>query len=187
MCAMTPRQKQGIMAICQDSDGNFYYNDKLDGIWGKKSQKAAERFMRDFTGEEAVPVPETSNDFWDDIEFFKRDEFRCKCGGLYCHGFPVEPDPELIRILEKIRAYFGKPVRINSGVRCAAHNSSPAVGGATQSQHLKGTAADITVDGVEPSRVAMYAETLLPKTGGIGRYKAFTHIDVRSVKARWNG
>lgn len=40
MGAMTPRQKQGIMSIATDSDGNFYYNDALDGLWGPKSQGA---------------------------------------------------------------------------------------------------------------------------------------------------
>ena len=34
--------------------------------------------------------------------------------------------------------------------------------------------------------VADYAETLLTE-GGIGIYNTFTHIDVRSVKSRWQG
>ena len=48
-------------------------------------------------------------------------------------------------------------------------------------------AADIKVAGVAPADVADYAETLLPGTGGIGRYSTFTHIDVRPDKARWRG
>jgi uncharacterized protein YcbK (DUF882 family) len=50
---------------------------------------------------------------------------------------------------------------------------------------LFGRAADIKVTGVTPKKVAEYAETLLPNTGGIGIYSNFTHIDVRSKKARW--
>ena len=78
-----------------------------------------------------------------------------------------------------------KPVNINSGFRTASHNKK--VGGAEQSQHLYGMAADIAVTGVKPEDVADYAEKLLPGTGGIGRYKGFTHIDVRKTKSRFIG
>ena len=30
-----------------------------------------------------------------------------------------------------------------------------------------------------------YAEYLMPKTGGIGLYSNFTHVDVRSNRSRW--
>lgn len=196
---MTIKQKQHLLAYLG------YYNGKIDGIWGNQSRDATILFQDDYalavdgvfgpatekkiraviaTGE-APKKSEPVGLNWDEIKYFKRREFACKCGK--CGGFPVEPDPELVKLLEKIRAYFGKPVRINSGVRCAAHNSSAAVGGAKNSQHLHGTAADIVVDGVTPERVALYAETLLPKTGGIGRYKTFTHIDTRKNRSRWNG
>ena len=38
-------------------------------------------------------------------------------------------------------------------------------------------------------QLAAYAETLLPGTGGIGRYpaKGFVHVDVRKAKSRWVG
>lgn len=194
---MTIKQKQCLMAYLG------YYVGKIDGEWGEQSQDATILFQDDHglavdgvfgpatekkilsviaTGEAPKKEKPVGLD-WDKVQYFKRREFACKCGK--CGGFPVEPDKDLIDVLVKIRTYFGKPVHVNSGVRCATHNAN--VGGATASQHLKGTAADITVDGVEASRVAMYAETMLPKTGGIGRYKTFTHVDVRSAKARWNG
>ena len=53
--------------------------------------------------------------------------------------------------------------------------------------HLYGAAADITVKDISPEQVAQYAEKLLTGKGGIGVYKTFVHIDVRSTKARWNG
>jgi uncharacterized protein YcbK (DUF882 family) len=59
------------------------------------------------------------------------------------------------------------------------------VGGTQYSQHLYGIAADIKVQGVSPKTVGQYAEKLLPKSGGIGIYSTFTHIDVRANKARW--
>ena len=44
-------------------------------------------------------------------------------------------------VLETLRAYARKPIVISSGYRCPALNR--AVGGASQSQHLRGEAADL--------------------------------------------
>lgn len=85
---------------------------------------------------------------------------------------------------KKIRNHFGKPVTINSAYRTPTLNKE--AGGTTYSQHLYGKAADIKISGVTPKKVADYAETLLDK-GGIGIYNAFTHIDVRTTKSRWQG
>ena len=46
-----------------------------------------------------------------------------------------------VEVLEPLRAYAGKPIVISSGYRCPALNR--AVGGASQSQHLRGEAADL--------------------------------------------
>ena len=93
----------------------------------------------------------------------------------------------LVQVLQAIRDHFGAPVVITSGYRTAAHNR--AVGGAVYSQHQYGRAADIRVSGVPVEQLAAYAETLLPGTGGIGRYpaKGFVHVDVRKAKSRWVG
>ena len=111
---------------------------------------------------------------------FKVREFACSDGSDV-----IFISQELVEVLQKIRSHFKAAVTINSGYRTPAHNKK--VGGAAYSQHLYGTAADITVKGVKPRDVAAYAETLLPNTGGIGIYGTFTHIDVRKVKSRWNG
>lgn len=111
---------------------------------------------------------------------FRVREFRCQDGSDV-----VFIESDLVDILQKIRDHFGKAVTINSAFRTFSHNKK--VGGATYSQHLYGTAADIKVSGVTASAVADYVETLMPSTGGIGRYSTFTHVDVRKVKSRWNG
>lgn len=111
---------------------------------------------------------------------FKVKEFACTDG-----SDPIFIAPKLVEVLQKIRTHFGKPVTINSAYRTPTKNKQ--VGGATQSQHCYGTAADIVVKGVTPKQVAAYAEKLLPNTGGIGIYSTFTHIDVRETKSRWNG
>ncbi len=111
---------------------------------------------------------------------FKVREFACTDG-----SDPIFIDSELVNVLQKIRAHFGKAVTITSAYRTPGRNK--AVGGETYSQHQYGRAADIKVKGVSPEKVAAYAETLLKNRGGIGTYSTFTHIDVRSVKARWKG
>lgn len=111
---------------------------------------------------------------------FQVSEFACNDGSDI-----VFVSPELVVILQAIRSHFNKPVTINSGYRTPEYNKK--VGGAAQSQHLYGTAADIAVSGVSPKDVAAFAETLLYNRGGIGIYAGFTHIDVRETKSRWNG
>ena len=202
---MTIKQKQALLSYLG------YYGGNIDGIWGDKSLEATIMFQDDFGGiavdgicgeetekalkhavaygmpEKEVVVSKTENttdNFWDGIKYFKRSEFACKCG-KYCDGFPVEPDRKLVETLKTIREHFHAPVTVSSGIRCKTHNAN--VGGASGSLHMSGTAADIIVKGVSPSEVVKYAESLMPNTGGIGTYKTFTHIDVRSTKARWNG
>jgi hypothetical protein len=60
---------------------------------------------------------------------FDREEFACGCK---CGLEAI--DPAIVGILEEVRAELGKPVEINSGTRCEAHNQ--AVGGAKRSAHL---------------------------------------------------
>ena len=72
---------------------------------------------------------------------FTRDEFLCPCG---C-GFD-DIDPLLVSALQRLRDEVQRPVRINSGCRCRSHNA--AVKGSKSSQHLRGKAADIKIDGM---------------------------------------
>lgn len=111
---------------------------------------------------------------------FKVREFACSDG-----SDPIFIAEELVKVLQVIRDHFGKPVTINSGYRTVGKNK--AVGGAAYSQHLYGTAADITVAGVKPDEVYAFADEYLSGWGGVGRYKTFTHVDVREKKSRWKG
>lgn len=107
---------------------------------------------------------------------FKKKEFQCKDGS---EDFLVAE--ELIGILEQIRTHFNEPFYINSGYRTPKWNKK--VGGAENSYHCKGMAADITVKGHSSLEVARYANNIM-KQGGIICYKNFTHIDVRETKYR---
>ena len=55
-------------------------------------------------------------------------------------------------IAQPLRDHFGKPVRINSGYRSPALND--AIGGSKKSQHSKGEAIDLEIDGVSNMEVA---------------------------------
>ena len=48
-------------------------------------------------------------------------------------------------VLEPLRVAMNEPIKIGSGFRCQALNK--AVGGVSNSQHLKGQAVDLCIDG----------------------------------------
>ena len=210
---MTIKQQQLLLSFFEPA----YYTGKIDGIAGPQTQNAIRQFQSDYglradgifgpqteakirevigdptkekkqesitvVTQQTVSKPSTGDAFWDGIKYFKPEEFACQCG---CGAKNIDHD--LVLILEKIREHYGKPVRINSGVRCQTHNAR--VGGAANSQHLSkyAKAADIgTISGTTPSAMAAYAETLMPNTGGIGIYSWGIHLDTRKTKARWNG
>jgi uncharacterized protein YcbK (DUF882 family) len=110
---------------------------------------------------------------------FSRNEFKCRCG---CGGALVNQG--LVYLLEAVREHFNSPVIISSGYRCPKHNRE--VKGAVSSQHLYGNAADIEVQGIKSNTVYLYCDKL-NLLGGVGNYDSsnFTHVDVRSSKARW--
>ena len=110
---------------------------------------------------------------------FKVREFRCRDG-----SDEVLISDRLVKLLQKIRSHFGKPVILNSAYRTQTHNA--AVGGSPKSQHLLGNAADIVIEGVSPLETAQYVEFLQPASGGIGVYQTFTHVDVRTDRSRWD-
>lgn len=121
-------------------------------------------------------------------EFFKIDEFKCKCG---CGK--GDPCKKLIEILTEIRLHFGKPLIITSGTRCPEHNKK--VGGSPRSQHLQDKAADFVIEGVETDKVWDYVEKNYKKKGkglGVARkrnannpFGGFIHIDTRGYDAVW--
>ena len=131
----------------------------------------------DTTGVKTYSVKKDGNTYLS--ENFKVKEFACNDG-----SDTVLISDELVDLLQKIRDHFGVAVTINSGYRTSTYNKK--VGGATNSQHVKGTAADIVVKGVDPLTVGQYVEYIMPDHGGIGVYQTFTHVDVRTSRSRWD-
>ena len=175
----------------------------VDGICGEKTEKALKHavaygiskksdstdYTQDYTSvQNNNTVNSTDNNagtVWDEIKYFKKPEFSCKCC-KYCDGYPAEIDMNMVKIADEIRSRIGKPIHINSGLRCKTHNAN--VGGVSNSQHLYGKAADLGCPiGCTPTQMASIAEDIMGDTGGIGIYSWGIHIDTRSAKSRWNG
>ena len=112
-------------------------------------------------------------------EHFSKREFSCRCcGNLVISG-------RLIMALEHLRELVGLPVKVHDGYRCAGHNEQ--AGGVTDSEHTRGTAADIEIPGLSLQQMYEYALEV-PEffSGGIGVYDSnFLHVDVRGHVARW--
>jgi len=75
-------------------------------------------------------------------------------------GIDNTPPPEaqvamrhlVANVLDPLRTALGRPVRVTSGYRAPAVNQ--AVSGSTTSQHMRGEAVDIKVDGVSAEALA---------------------------------
>lgn len=202
---MTMKQVQNLLQYLG------YYKDIPDDLYGPKTLDAITKFQMVYgqmgidgihspqleaalldavaTGQhfnpepvEEKPEPET-DDVWLS-KYFKREDFRCKCGGRYCDGFPVEPDRQLLLSLDEFYERLGVPARIGgSGIRCSQHNKN--VGGASNSQHLYGLAADL-YSSKSPEEMYRVAEGVLGNTGGLGLYRWGIHFDTRVGKSRWD-
>lgn len=121
-----------------------------DGDFGPKSVAALKAFQlgwnpgpRDWLTVDGLYGPLTERALNASVYFgglcsghFRWREFACKhCGEISVHRV-------LLQALEVIRSkYYPAGMNIESGHRCRAHNAS--IGGAGNSQHIWGTAADI--------------------------------------------
>jgi hypothetical protein len=91
----------------------------------------------------------------------------------------------VVKVADEARHRLGKPLRINSAYRSPAYNR--AISGASRSVHVQGGALDLSGSPATLHKILtqMRAEGLF--RGGIGRYKTFTHVDVRGRDADWQG
>lgn len=115
-------------------------------------------------------------------DHFTLDEFQSKDGAT----MPLEVAINIYRVameLEVLRRHVRRRITINSGYRSPAHNA--AVGGAHNSQHMKGTAADIVVQDMKPEEVAATIQALADQNkmqvGWMKIYPSFVHFDIRGV------
>ena len=192
---MTVIQKQCLLKYLG------YYSGNIDGAWGAKSKEATKQFQSangltadgvfgakteevivtavfhgKFAGVTTTETTDNGGDWWDDIKYFDRSEFACKCGGKYCNGYPAEPQKALVQAADKVRAYFGKPINISSGVRCSKHNTN--VGGVSGSRHLTGKAMDFRVSGKNAATVLAFGKTLPEIRYSYDIDGTYVHMDI---------
>jgi hypothetical protein len=197
---MDKKQRQHLLAYLG------YYKMNVDGDWGSGSREACKAFQRDrnltadgYGGPETdralkhavyndlekpepvVDVPDIivgnkTGTFWDHIRYWRREEFRCRCGGKYCNGFPAEPDQTLVELVDDIRHKAGRPGIPSSGLRCKTWNSLQ--GGVANSDHMIGKALDFSIDEMSGAQLLSMAQAD-PRT----RYAyiidgGWVHVDV---------
>ena len=147
-----------------------------DGVWGEQMDTAAREYI--YAGqdlpEEADPA---ETDWWSGIQYWRREEFRCQCGGRYCNGFPAEPDRTLVELVDDLRRDAGAPGHRSSGLRCPQHNANE--GGEKNSKHMYGKALDFYIEGVSGQKLLAMAKAD-PRTSYAyiisGQY---VHVDVK--------
>ena len=173
---MTLKQKQALLSYLG------YYSGAIDGIWGEQSKGATVGFQLHYmeqedvdgdfgpktearileviaTGEEPVVKENLTDpdDWWKDIRYFTRDEFKCKCGGQFCNGYPAEMQEAVVRIADAARAHFGRPAHVISGLRCQQWNAHEK--GVENSQHMYGEAIDMMIEGVPAETLRQFVAT----------------------------
>lgn len=180
---MTNRQKQHLLGYLG------YYDGAADGIWGPMSRQAARQFQQDWelsTDENFGPESEgkirsvigsgAEGNWWQRIRWFTREEFRCRCGGKYCSGFPAEPERALVELADQVRTHFGSPAIPSSGLRCARHNA--ACGGVANSRHLIGKALDFSIQGIPACQTLAYIRGLSGVRYAYAIDDTYVHMDI---------
>lgn len=189
---MTDRQKQHLLAYLG------FYTGVVDGIWGPQSIKATKAFQNAYmdsadglfgpnTENRILKViaenekPKLEENFWDEIRYFTREEFRCTCGGRGCSGFPAEPVERLIRNAEAARIYFGAVADVSSGVRCPLRNGE-LPGSAQNSLHMRGKAMDFRIRGIPAYQLLEYVRQLPGVNEAYAIDDAYVHMGVDKYK-----
>ena len=188
---MTIKQRQNLLAYLG------YYVGDIDGVWGTLSATATKAFQKDYGlkadgvcgadtekalkhavnyGMPAKKETASTGSFWDDIEHFNRKEFKCKCGNVYCNGYPAEMSEKLIKVADRVRDHFGAAATVSSGLRCTQHNAN--VGGVSNSRHLTGKAMDFCIKGKSASQVLAYVQKQSEIRYAYAIDSQFVHMDI---------
>ena len=109
------------------------------------------------------------------MAYFTKEEMACRCCGKN------EMSQGFMDRLNAARGLAGIPFKINSAYRCITHNHK--IGGAVNSAHTRGYAADIACTTSAMRHIILKA---LRAVGfnRIGIYKTFIHVDCDPDKVR---
>ena len=104
---------------------------------------------------------------------FNRKEYACKCG---CGKDNIKD--ELATKVQLVRNLLKRPIKINSGIRCIAHNT--ASNSKPTSSHIDGWAVDLAYRGSRERHELLSASLQVFDRVGIAR--TFIHLDVDANK-----
>ena len=110
------------------------------------------------------------------LEEFIRSDYAIR------HGIDNAPSPDVVEnltalaqnVLEPLRLIVKKPIRILSGYRCPELNKG--IGGATNSQHIEGKAADIIVPQITVNELFELTRKFTDHDQVIQEFDRWTHV-----------
>lgn len=151
---------------------------KVDGVLGPATKAAVTRFQTAYNNGpwltiDGIPGPLTAAA----VAQLPQLSMHFVAGELASHGNgDCYVDRQLLLALEILRNKLGMPIHVIDAYRDPAHNAS--VGGASDSMHLYGLAADI------PQICGWRVVSALDVFSGIGdRAGAISHVDLRHLSS----
>lgn len=171
------------------------YKKKIDGIVGKGHKNGVRQLNVIFLNKNVDTYFEKSDEIlrkmyasycespymkdsdWQYFKNFKKSEFKCKCKGKGCNGYPSEIRMKLVMLVQYIRNRIGKAYKFTSALRCAYHNKK--VGGVPKSKHQYGGGTDAYADNTSPKTIMDIAKetTLLNYTYQCGNVEVHTDVN----------
>lgn len=114
---------------------------------------------------------------WQYFKTFEKWEFKCKCKGKGCNGYPSKIRIKIVMLVQYIRNRLGKAYKFTSALRCKLHNKN--VGGVSNSKHMDGGATDGYASNTTGKTIMDIAKetTLLNYTYQCGNVEVHTDVN----------
>ena len=113
-------------------------------------------------------------------KYFSEEEMTCHCCGELPEGGMNE---ELLSKLDELREAVGEPIHVTCMYRCPDHNRE--IGGASNSYHIYGKAADIYCDNATMDELADKAAEIGFRGVERNDLYDYVHVDVRDETYFW--
>jgi putative chitinase len=190
-----------------------YYNDKIDGIYGRNTGEGFAKWKADnWIAETTYIGVESFNQLQqqaDAVKVIDWTDFKCKISQYFTVGEVAQgltndgrfvqyrerlPKTDVVKNnalrlaaeLDKVREDWGGALAVTSWYRPPAVNR--AVKGARNSRHLNGSAVDVTPLGNDVYKFQKWLDKRWDMSLGYGAKKGFVHLDLSSPgqRIRWN-